>query len=161
MKTLRLDGSIFFGSVMHIAAEIRRLVDDEAPEVKNLLFIARGINFIDVAGSEWLLQEARRWKQKGGGLYFAGLKLNAQETLIRGGFRAEIGEDHFFVSKEEALSGIVQRLNALAPMNPFFIFFWAALIFASIFWYGFLVFYVGLKAGREIRELTASLAKRE
>ncbi|MBI5915270.1 MAG: SulP family inorganic anion transporter [Bacteroidetes bacterium] len=111
MKILRLDGSIFFGSVMHIAAEIRRLVDDEAPEVKTLLIIARGINFIDVAGSEWCLQEAKRWKQKGGGLYFAGLKLNAQETLMRGGFRHEIGEDHFFVSKEEALTGIVPTLN--------------------------------------------------
>ena len=111
MKILRIDGSIFFGSVMHIAAEIRELVDDEAPDVKNLLIIARGINFIDVAGSEWCAQEAHRWKQKGGGLYFAGLKLNAQDTLIRGGFRAEIGEDHFFVSKEEALTHIVPQLN--------------------------------------------------
>ena len=42
-------------------------------------------------------------------------------------------------------------------MNDFFIYFWAVLIFASIFWYGFLVFYVGRKAGREIRELTRSL----
>ena len=46
-------------------------------------------------------------------------------------------------------------------MNTFFITFWAALLFASIVWYGFLVFYVGIKAGREIRELTRSLAKRE
>jgi hypothetical protein len=44
-------------------------------------------------------------------------------------------------------------------MNDFFIYFWAFLIFASIFWYGFLVFYVGRKAGREIRELTRSLSR--
>ena len=46
-------------------------------------------------------------------------------------------------------------------MNTFWIIFWAVLIFTSIFWYGFLVFYVGLKAGREIRELTELLSKRE
>ena len=46
-------------------------------------------------------------------------------------------------------------------MNTFWIIFWAVLIFTSIFWYGFLVFYVGLKAGREIRELTDTLSKRE
>ena len=40
--------------------------------------------------------------------------------------------------------------------NPFVI-FWAALIFSSIFWYGFLVFYVGVKAGREIRVMTKTL----
>lgn len=38
-------------------------------------------------------------------------------------------------------------------MTTVFLFFWAALIFASIAWYGFLVFYVGLKAGRDIRTL--------
>ena len=43
--------------------------------------------------------------------------------------------------------------------NPFAL-FWAALIFASLFWYGFLVFYVGLKAGREIRELTRTLRRK-
>jgi hypothetical protein len=35
------------------------------------------------------------------------------------------------------------------------------LIFASIGWYGFLVFYVGLKAGREIRDLTKTLSREE
>jgi hypothetical protein len=44
-------------------------------------------------------------------------------------------------------------------MNTFFIWFWAVLIFASIFWYGFLVFYVGAKAGREIREMIQRLEK--
>ena len=111
VKMLRVDGSIFFGSVMHISAEIRHLVDEEAPDVKNLLIIARGINFVDVAGSEWLVQEAKRWKEKGGGLYVTGLKLIAQDTLIRGGFKKEIGEDHFFVSKEEALLNIVPILE--------------------------------------------------
>lgn len=43
----------------------------------------------------------------------------------------------------------------------FFIIFWAVLIFASIAWYGFLVFYVGIKAAREIREMTTALTKRK
>lgn len=111
LKVLRIDGSIFFGSVMHIALEIRRLVDEESPEVNNLLILARGINFVDVAGSEWLVQEANRWKEKGGGLYVTGLKLIAQDTLIRGGFKKQIGEDHFFATKEEAITNIVPVLE--------------------------------------------------
>ena len=43
-------------------------------------------------------------------------------------------------------------------MTSFWNVFWALLIFASIFWYGFLVFYVGAKAGREIREMLKTLA---
>ncbi len=43
-------------------------------------------------------------------------------------------------------------------MKDPFLLFWAVLIFASIAWYAFLVFYVGWKAGREVRELTRSLS---
>jgi hypothetical protein len=37
--------------------------------------------------------------------------------------------------------------------------FWAVLIFTSIFWYGFLVFYLGIKAGREIHLMIKTLGK--
>lgn len=48
-------------------------------------------------------------------------------------------------------------------MNNPFIIFWAVLLFASILWYGFLVVFIGIRAGRElrtlIRDLTAAQAK--
>lgn len=34
---------------------------------------------------------------------------------------------------------------------------WSVLLFSSIVWYGFLVFYIGLKAGGEIRTLIKDL----
>lgn len=46
-------------------------------------------------------------------------------------------------------------------MKDFFVLFWAFLIFASIAWYAFLVVYLGIKAGREIREMTKVLGKQE
>jgi len=46
-------------------------------------------------------------------------------------------------------------------MNTFFILVWAVLIFGSIAWYAFLVFYVGIKAGREVKELTETLSRRK
>jgi hypothetical protein len=45
-------------------------------------------------------------------------------------------------------------------MPSLLVLFWAALIFGSIAWYGFLVFYVGIKAAREIRTMTATLSAR-
>lgn len=41
--------------------------------------------------------------------------------------------------------------------NPFVI-FWTVLILTSIAWYGGLVFYVGIKAGRDIKEMIESLS---
>jgi hypothetical protein len=41
-----------------------------------------------------------------------------------------------------------------------FVVFWTFMILTSIFWYGFLIFYVGVKAGKEIKELTQALTRR-
>jgi hypothetical protein len=46
-------------------------------------------------------------------------------------------------------------------MKDPFVLFWTVLIFTSIAWYGFLVVYLGIKAGREIRAMTAELEKRK
>jgi hypothetical protein len=42
-------------------------------------------------------------------------------------------------------------------MKDPFLLVWTVLIFASIFWYGFLVVYLGIKAGREIRAMIGRL----
>lgn len=46
-------------------------------------------------------------------------------------------------------------------MDTVFKYFWVVLILGSIAWYGFLVFYVGIKAGRDIREMIKSLSKHD
>ena len=46
-------------------------------------------------------------------------------------------------------------------MNSPFVIFWAVLLFASIVWYGYLVFYIGYKAGREILALMKTLSERK
>lgn len=46
-------------------------------------------------------------------------------------------------------------------MNSVLVAVWGLLLAASIVWYGFLVFHVGWKAGREIRDLTATLGAAE
>ena len=45
-------------------------------------------------------------------------------------------------------------------MSSLLVLVWAALIFGSIAWYGFLVFYVGAKASREIRAMTDALSRK-
>ena len=45
-------------------------------------------------------------------------------------------------------------------MDSFFIWFWTAMIFASILWYTVLLFYLGVKGGIEIGQMTRALTKR-
>jgi len=44
-------------------------------------------------------------------------------------------------------------------MNHLFLIFWTLMIFASIAWYGFLIFYIGFKGGREIKAMTKTLSR--
>ena len=46
-------------------------------------------------------------------------------------------------------------------MNDLFLIFWSVMIFASIAWYGFLLFYVGFKGGREIIVMTRGFDQRD
>jgi hypothetical protein len=46
-------------------------------------------------------------------------------------------------------------------MTDPFILFWTIVVTASIGWYFFLLFYVGWKARREIRQMTRALEERK
>ena len=106
---LRIEGSIFFGAVNHVAAELFALRD---LGIKNLLIIGGSINLIDTSGAEMLVNEAVYWQKNGGGLYISGLKLRARESMHDGGFAGQIGTEYFFDDKEEAILSIYNRLDA-------------------------------------------------
>ena len=46
-------------------------------------------------------------------------------------------------------------------MSHLFLIFWTVMIFVSLFWYGFLIFYIGFKGGREIKTMTQTFDKRQ
>jgi len=45
-------------------------------------------------------------------------------------------------------------------MNDPFVIFWTVMILTSVVWYGFLLFYVGAKGAREIKQMTKTLESR-
>ncbi|TAK53699.1 MAG: STAS domain-containing protein, partial [Dehalococcoidia bacterium] len=70
-----------------------------------------GINFVDMAGAGMLLDEARRRRRLGGGLYFYRMKDEALRILQRAGYAAEIGEENIFPVKTRAVSAIYRKLD--------------------------------------------------
>lgn len=109
LKIVRIDGSLFFGSIEHIASFFENVRAEEP--AKYMLLLANGINRIDFDGAEWLAEESKAWRERGGALYIAGLKMIAQDVLIDGGFLEEIGEEYFYISKTDAIGLIYQKLD--------------------------------------------------
>ena len=109
LKIVRIDGSIYFGA-LEVISEFFNILYEEG-EKKHLLVVSSGINFIDLAGATWLSYEVKKWQERGGGIYFSGLKIVSQEVLTKGGFKDQIGAENFYVDKPAAISGIFDRLD--------------------------------------------------
>ena len=109
LKIIRIDMSVYFGSVNHIQKCISRIVDNE--NIYHILIESSGINFIDLAGAEVLVSENKRLLKQGGGLYFVGLKPSVYEFAAKSCFIKQIGNDHFFDSKSEAVHKIYNHLD--------------------------------------------------
>ena len=109
LKIIRVDMSIYFGSINHILKKIEKISDGQG--IHHILIVASGINFIDLSGIEALISENDRLKKRQGGLYFVGLKAPVYQFLAQAHFIKNIGRTNFFDSKQLAINTIYTRLN--------------------------------------------------
>jgi len=110
MKILQLDDSLYFGSVSHVG-ELFRRYREHYPEQKHLFLLTQGVNQVDVAGAELLVNEANARKDIGGDLYIYQLKESAKKVINRGGYINELNPANIFDSKDEAITSIFARLD--------------------------------------------------
>ena len=110
LKLIRIDGSLFFGAVSYLQEKLHG-IEAQYPEQKHLAIVSSGINFIDIAGAECLVGESSRRRKQDGGLYLIRVKGSVRETLNRGTFLKEFGEENIFQGKTHALSHIFEKLD--------------------------------------------------
>ena len=117
LKIVRIDGSLYFGSIEKIADYFTAIYDEN--KIQYMLIAADGINFIDLAAAEWLTNEIIKWQNNRGGIYIAGLKIISQDVLQKGGFVEKVGEDIFFKEKKEAIVAIHKLIKQPCKQKVF------------------------------------------
>jgi SulP family sulfate permease len=100
-----MEGSVFFGAVDHVHEEMEHVRMAAGPG-RPILLVGTGMNFIDVAGAELLLYEARRTRESGGALHLCMLKEPVRELLERGGYVDRLGRDRIYDTVDEALAAL-------------------------------------------------------
>ncbi|MFO1311329.1 MAG: sulfate permease [Burkholderiales bacterium] len=107
---LRLDGSLFFGAIEHVRDELEAARRDR-PGASHILLVASGVNFIDTAGCEALVQASRAMRDTGATLCVCNLKPGVLATLERGGYLEALGPDRVFPTKADAIHALYGQLS--------------------------------------------------
>lgn len=117
LKIVRIDGSLYFGSIEKISNYFSKLYDEN--KIQHVLIAADGINFIDLAAAEWLTNEIVKWQKNRGGIYIAGLKIVSQDILQNGGFIDKMGSDIFFKDKRTAIVEIHKKIDTPCKVKAY------------------------------------------
>jgi len=83
----------------------------ERPEASHVLLLGSGVNFIDTAGCEALVQASRTMRDSGATLYLCNLKPNVHAALSRSGFLDEFGRERVWPTKAEAIRALYKRFS--------------------------------------------------
>lgn len=110
LTALRIDGSLFFGSIDHVQNRMIELSSNK--EWRNVVILSEGVNQLDIAGIEFLLTERNKLRKRGGDLYIIGMKSHVRNKLRASPYWAMLaGSDNLFESTYIAFRKICKRLG--------------------------------------------------
>ena len=110
LKMLRMEGEVYFGAVPWVSDQLRNLRTPQGAQ-RHLLVMAKSMNFIDLAAADMWRQELTSRRAMGGDLYFHRPRPQVLQLWARLGFVRDLGADHVFPSKRDAIGGIFPRLD--------------------------------------------------
>ncbi|MFN7426214.1 MAG: SulP family inorganic anion transporter [bacterium] len=108
LVVLRFDGSLYFANVPYFEDSVLEAVA-AAPDAREVLIVADGINAIDASGVEVLEHLSERLAASGATLSLCGVKLQVMEVFDRTGLREKIGAANLFRTSGQAMEAIAQR----------------------------------------------------
>jgi SulP family sulfate permease len=104
---VRVDESLYFANTRHLEETLLRMVSEQ-PDVKHLILICSGINYVDASGLETLESLIDSFREGGVDFYLAEVKGPVLEQLRKVGFDARLGPDRIFVSTHLAIRALSQ-----------------------------------------------------
>ena len=110
LKIIRIEDSLYFGAVHHVRETLNEMLR-ENPGQKHLLIVASEINFIDMAGAEFLVRLAEERKKAGGELYIYHINEGVCDHFRLIDDLLKIGPENIYETKREAIAEIFSQLD--------------------------------------------------
>ena len=106
----RLQGPLYFGALEGLQKAFQRL-EETRPEQTHLVLGIDGSIGMDMSGAEFLIEEGKRRRARGGGLYLVVKYPRLREQVIQYGVAHGLGAGHLFRRKSEAIPRLIRRLD--------------------------------------------------
>jgi SulP family sulfate permease len=104
---VRVDESLYFANTRYLEDTLLRVIADH-PDVKHLVLIGSGINYIDASGLETLENLMGQLREAGVNFYLAEIKGPVLEQLRRVDFLEHLGAERIFVTTHLAMQALTQ-----------------------------------------------------
>jgi SulP family sulfate permease len=104
---VRVDESLYFANTRYLEDTLLRMIADR-PDVKHLVLIGSGINYIDASGLETLENLMDQLGEAGVNFYLAEIKGPVLEQLRRVDFLDHLGAERIFVTTHLAMQALTQ-----------------------------------------------------
>lgn len=108
IKMIRIDGSLYFGSVDYVQKTIAKLTQDET---KYLIIVAKGINFMDVSGIHLLESEISRIEKRGGSVRICSLKGTVLDEIRSMPIFSSFLKHYLTDNSKEAISSLLAFID--------------------------------------------------
>jgi SulP family sulfate permease len=100
---VRFDAQLYFANVNHFKETLEKLVLEKGENLKAIIVNGESMNQLDSSGVHALEEIIEQYTSQGIGLYFASIKGPVRDAMSRSHLIGKIGEDHFFMSIQEAV----------------------------------------------------------
>lgn len=108
IKMIRIDGSLYFGSVDYVQKEMARLIQEDS---KHLIIIAKGINFMDISGVHLLEAEILNGKKAGREVRVCSLKGTVLDEIQSMTSFQSVLKYHLSNNSKEAIAGMLMEID--------------------------------------------------
>jgi len=108
IQILRIDGSLFFGSLEHLQRQLSQVLEQGEGAV---LLVAKGVNHIDLAGAQLLQSEIAQLERAGRKVLISSLKGYVRDELDAMGQLEKIGSKYFVETTGDALSQLLNQVD--------------------------------------------------
>ncbi|MEM9197250.1 MAG: SulP family inorganic anion transporter [Pseudomonadota bacterium] len=107
---LRLDGTLYFGSVEHVERAFRR-VERERPQARIKVLILKGVGNIDLAGADLLIDEIRQARARGGEFHMIAQFAPLLNRMAQLHVLDELNEANLHLNKGTAIEAAVAQAD--------------------------------------------------